>query len=206
MGTQDQLRITLSPEHPFIGSLLGALRAAYGDRLRSVALFGSVARRTARPDSDLDLLVIVDGLPRGRRARLDTFEPVELALAREIDTLRRDGIEIDLSPILRTPEDLAIASPLMLDLTEDAVILQDRGGVLAAALDDLRQRLRRLGSKRVWVGTRWYWDLKPDYKRGEIIHLCRSAIERPILSARALALTLCAPLQSVCHGRGRRHA
>jgi hypothetical protein len=59
----------------------------------------------------------------------------------------------------------------MLDLTEDAVILEDRGAALAAALDDLRRRLRRLGSRRVWKDGSWYWDLKPDYRRGEIIRL-----------------------------------
>jgi hypothetical protein len=53
----------------------------------------------------------------------------------------------------------------------DAILLLDRGGVLAAALEDLRQRLRRLGSRRVWVGKQWYWDLKSDYRRGEIIRI-----------------------------------
>ena len=137
----------------------------------SIALFGSVARRTARSDSDLDLFLVVEGLPRGRRARLETFDAVENRLATEIEGLAQAGIEVELSPVLRTPEDLRIASPLLLDLTEDAVILEDRGGVLAAALDDLRARLRRLGSRRIWVGTTWYWDLKPDYRRGEIFEL-----------------------------------
>jgi len=77
-----------------------------------------------------------------------------------------------MSPVLRTPEQLAIASPLLLDLTEDAVILEDRDGMLAAALDELRRRLGRLGSRRVWTGPdEWYWDLKPDYRRGEIFRL-----------------------------------
>jgi len=43
--------------------------------------------------------------------------------------------------------------------------------VLAAALGDLRARLRRSGARRIWRGTQWYWDLKPDYRRGEIIRL-----------------------------------
>jgi len=161
----------LTPEHPFIGEVLNAARAIYGERLRSLALFGSVARRTARADSDLDLLLVVDGLPRGRSARLASFDLVEAALADRIAALARADIRVELSPVLRTPEDLRTASPLMLDLTEDAVVLEDRGGVLAAALGDLRARLRRSGARRIWRGTQWYWDLKPDYRRGEIIRL-----------------------------------
>ncbi len=161
----------LTPEHPFIQAVLRAVRAVYGDRLRAFATFGSVARRTARPDSDLDLFLVIAGLPRGHRARLQTFDAVEHALAPAIQSLAATGISVELSPILRTPEDLKIASPLLLDLTEDAVVADDRDGVLAGALEDLRRRLRRLGSRRIWTDTGWYWDLKPDYRRGEIFEL-----------------------------------
>ncbi len=33
---------------------------AYGDRIRGITLFGSVARGTPRIDSDIDLLVVID--------------------------------------------------------------------------------------------------------------------------------------------------
>lgn len=36
----------------------GACRQHYGDRLRSVAVYGSVARGMPRPDSDVDLLIV----------------------------------------------------------------------------------------------------------------------------------------------------
>jgi hypothetical protein len=161
----------LTPDHPFVRKVVSALRHVYADKLVSVALFGSVARRMARPDSDLDLFVVVEGLPHGRRARLSTFEPVERALARDIEALAQDGVTGELSPVLRTPGEIRTATPLMLDLTEDVVILEDRGGILRAALDDLSARLHRLGSRRIWVGTSWYWDLKPDYRRSEIFRL-----------------------------------
>ena len=161
----------LTPDHPFIDQVLGALHEIYADELVAVALFGSVARKTARPDSDLDLFVVVTGLPSGHGARLATFEAVDRRLASAIAELNQAGIRVELSPVLRTPEDLRTASPLLLDLTEDAVIRVDRGGVFGAALEDLRARLRRLGSRRIWTGQTWYWDLKPDYKRGERFEL-----------------------------------
>ncbi len=164
-------QLVLTPEHPFIAAVVRAVRHVYDEQLASIAIFGSVARRSARPDSDLDLFLVIDNLPRGHRARLQTFDAVEHQLAGEMEELDRAGTRVELSPVLRTPDDLKTPSPLLLDLTEDAVLLQDRGGVLAAALDDLRRRLCRLGSRRVWVGTHWYWDLKPDYRRGEIFEL-----------------------------------
>ena len=43
-------------------------------------LFGSYAWGVPTDESDLDLLVVVAGLPRGRRARLETLRPVEEAM------------------------------------------------------------------------------------------------------------------------------
>lgn len=161
----------LTPDHPFLGRVVAALGATYGDRLVSAAIFGSVARRTARPDSDLDLLLVVEDLPVGRRARLATFRPVEESLRHALRDLARAGIETDVMPVLRTPGEIRTHTPLMLDLTQDAVILHDRDGVLAATLADLRARLARLGSTRIWDGDGWYWDLKPGYRRGEIVEI-----------------------------------
>ena len=56
-------------------------------------------------------------------------------------------------------------------MTEDARILHDPDRCLASVLDSLRTRLRELGSKRIWRGDAWYWDLKPDYRWGDVIEL-----------------------------------
>ncbi|HWP62852.1 MAG TPA: nucleotidyltransferase domain-containing protein [Candidatus Binatia bacterium] len=53
---------------PQITRLLGLLREGlaelYGDRLRGLYLFGSYARGTAGPDSDLDVLVVLEDFSR----------------------------------------------------------------------------------------------------------------------------------------------
>jgi uncharacterized protein len=46
-----------------LSELKRGLSALYGDRLEGVFLFGSRARGDARPDSDLDLLVVLDAIP-----------------------------------------------------------------------------------------------------------------------------------------------
>ncbi len=49
-----------------------ALRARFGDRLREAVLFGSQARGDAHEESDVDVLVVVDGL--GERERRRVYE------------------------------------------------------------------------------------------------------------------------------------
>jgi hypothetical protein len=156
-------------------ALLPPLRDAcashYGGRLVSLAVFGSVGRGTPRADSDIDLLIVADPLPRGRVARVEEFGPIESVLAPRLQAAAARGITPAWSPVLKTPAEVAAGSPLLLDMIEDARLLIDRDGVLRGALDAFAARLAALGARRVWRGSAWYWDLKPDYRPGEVFEL-----------------------------------
>ena len=159
------------PYASLLRKLLRALLRRFGDDLISVVLFGSVARGEAKRDSDVDLLIVVRGLPRSRLKRQDIFMEVEEELEPELENLRKRGYEIDFSPILKTDEEAERISPLYLDMVEDAVILFDRGGFFRRIMDRLRERLRELGAERVRLGSRRYWRLKRDYRFGEVIEI-----------------------------------
>ena len=154
-----------------IQALVKTSRRHYGDRLVALAVFGSVGRGTMRGDSDIDVLMGVDPLPIGRIPRIEEFAPVERALAPLIDAARARGVDTRITAVIRTPAELRAGSPLMFDMTEDARILHDPHGVLAAALADLKRRLDRLGARRIWRDGWWYWDLKPDYRPGEVFEV-----------------------------------
>jgi len=154
-----------------VSGLLKACREVYGDSLVSVAIFGSVARGTATPDSDIDLLIVATDLPRGRMNRVAAFEPVEAAVQGEIDQLHAQGLHTEISPVIKTPEGVRQGSPLFLDMTREVMILHDRGGFLEEYLEGLRGRMERLGSRRVRAGGGYYWELKPDFRWGETIEL-----------------------------------
>lgn len=47
-------------------TLLQALTAAFGSRLKTIVLFGSRARGEAVPDSDHDIFVVAEDLPSER--------------------------------------------------------------------------------------------------------------------------------------------
>ena len=151
--------------------MTSAARRHYGDRLISLVVFGSMGRGTQRPDSDLDLLIVADALPRGRFARVEDFAPVEAALAASLLDGRRAGFHTECSPVFKTPDELLAGSPLLLDMVDDARVLYDREGFFARALDRLKERLARLGARRIWRGNAWFWDLKPDYRPGDVFDL-----------------------------------
>jgi predicted nucleotidyltransferase len=148
--------------------LVDELRAAYGSRLVTCAVYGSVGRGTMREDSDIDFLIVARDLPDGRWARVREFDPIEARLAPMLRPRLAGAAPIELSPVFKTPDEVEARSPLFLDMVEDARLLHDRDGFFAGFLDRMRERMRRLGSRRVWRGNAWYWDVKPDYKPGEV--------------------------------------
>ncbi len=58
--------------------------AHFSTEVRFVALFGSKARGDFGPDSDIDLLVICESLPKERLKRQDIFIKMEIEIDREI--------------------------------------------------------------------------------------------------------------------------
>jgi predicted nucleotidyltransferase len=143
----------------------------YGDRLVSLCVFGSVAAGTMRPDSDIDLLVVCDPLPRGRMARVREFEAVDRLCESALKQAMQRGVATIFSPHIKTPDEVRQGSPVFLDMTDTARILFDRELFLGGYLVELKERLSRLGARKVMLGGGYYWLLKPDLKPGEDISL-----------------------------------
>ena len=90
-------------------SLLAELRrrfeALYGPRLVRLMLFGSQARGDAEPGSDIDVLVVLEGLVRpGEEIRRSLNDVAELSLENNLVFscvfVSRDRFENELSPLL----------------------------------------------------------------------------------------------------------
>jgi len=147
------------------------LQVVWGENLVSVVLYGSVARSECLEDSDVDLLVIAEEFPQSRLARTRLLWRQKEALRDEILSLEKRGYHTRLACISKTREEAKYHSPLYLDMTEDAIILYDRGAFFQGVLDEMKARMREYGSRRIWLEGGWYWDLKPDYKYGDIIEI-----------------------------------
>lgn len=78
------------PPHlrPVLRRLEAELRQLFGDRLSEVRLFGSYARGEATEDSDVDVLVLIDGLALGEVANVaDAATRVGLAMGVSLSSL-----------------------------------------------------------------------------------------------------------------------
>ncbi len=51
----------MAPDDPLIRRCAEIIREVYGDRLAGIVLYGSVARGDDGPESDIDILVLIEG-------------------------------------------------------------------------------------------------------------------------------------------------
>lgn len=157
---------------PFLEKLLTEMWNAFsGGAILSVALFGSVARGEAHLESDIDLLIIHEPVPYDP---VERFVLVQLKLeeSEEYKALRAKGFYPNLSPIFMTIQELSLKPLILLDIIDHGIILKDERGLLNAKMERLRERVEELGSRKiVFKDGSWAWDLKPDWKPGEVIEI-----------------------------------
>lgn len=147
-----------------VGRFLELLKDRFGDNLVTVVVFGSRARGTERPESDVDVLVVAEGFAKSRLER----QLLLLRLAREVSEDFADAV----SCVPLTPEEASRVHPFYLGMLSGHERLHDRGGFFEAVLERLRRRLAELGSqRRVDDDGFEYWDLKPDWKPGDVVEL-----------------------------------
>lgn len=154
-----------------VAALPEAVRQVYGERLLSLVLFGSVARGTAKPTSDIDLLLVATTLPSGRFDRVSEFEAVEKRLETPLREARLAGVHTVLSPLFKTPGEMAEGSFVFLDMPAEGRILHDPSGYVADYFQRLEQRLQAQGARRIEKNGGHYWLLAPDLPPGTPIPL-----------------------------------
>ena len=161
----------IEPYNTVVRRLLQLLLERYGDDFITLAVFGSVARMEMRKDSDIDLLIVIRSLPKSKLKRQIEFAKIEENLDDLIEKFEKEGYTITLSPIIRRPEEISRIPPILLDMVEDAIIVYDRGQFFQKIIGKLKKEMEKLGSKRVRMGKKWYWEIKPDYRIGEVIRI-----------------------------------
>ncbi len=147
--------------YPILERAVGEILRIYSGTVVAVALFGSAARGEAHPQSDLDLLVVLDhwsgSLLEDARTRAHVARSsTELRL----EEWERRGHFHQVQVVVAERSDLDRPGPLFLDLPDEARIVWDPSGVLGNSLRRFASRLRSAGARRRrsrHLGS--YWDL-----------------------------------------------
>ena len=156
----------------FLNEFLKELKEELKEDLLAVALFGSLARGKAKPGSDIDMLFVYRN---GKRDKVRSrFSKVGLAFREreEYKNFEKRGFRPDIFPVFLSEKELKEGPWVLLDIQDHGIILYDPHKILKRRFISLKKRLKELGSKKVNLPDgKYYWDLKPDWKPGEVISL-----------------------------------
>jgi predicted nucleotidyltransferase len=92
-----------------------ALRRLYGSRLRDLILYGSWARGAARPDSDIDLAIVLSG-------RVNAGREIDRLVNIQTDVNLKYNTVISVYPVSRRRY-RTVRSPLLLNVRHEGVAL-----------------------------------------------------------------------------------
>lgn len=129
-----------------IGQVANALRESLGSKLIGIVLYGSVARGTPQPTSDVDVLIVARNLPPSLGERIDSFlwlDEVDEVFS-ELEWLSKRGITPQINLNALEPAELGKAIFLVPSIF-DLKILLDSSQLLTRKLADLQQHLERVG-------------------------------------------------------------
>jgi predicted nucleotidyltransferase len=130
--------------------IIKVLKQSFTTRLKTVVLFGSQARGETRPDSDHDLLVVVETLPLEPLARQRLVNQLLLPIL--------DDLPGAINFVAKTPEEVAVnLTPLLLDVCVDGICLygeayfQPYRQKALAALQRAGLRRQKLAGTLMWL-------------------------------------------------------
>ncbi|MFQ6071003.1 MAG: nucleotidyltransferase domain-containing protein [Candidatus Aminicenantales bacterium] len=156
---------------PIIDKTIDFIKQHFKKDVLACALFGSVARGTATPHSDIDLFIVHRKSPKDM-VREFSHVVKRLRQTEEYRSRIAQGFIPEPYPVFVDKEKLKKHPWILLDILDHGIILFDRSDILKRELKRLRKRLRELGAYKVVLPDKsWYWVLKPDWKPGEIIQL-----------------------------------
>ena len=132
--------------------------------IKSVLLFGSIARCEFTEKSDLDLLVLhenynIDILER----RKQLYIIISNIIGDKFDNITL--IDMELQSFLR-PKTI---TPLLLNIYWDSIVVYDCTGIIEDFLQKIRIRINEVGLKRIKNGKFYYWILPKSLERIKLL-------------------------------------
>jgi predicted nucleotidyltransferase len=148
---------------PVIEEYLDKLHRNFGEKIVGVLLFGSVARGDAKPlkkyESDIDLIVLIRGIPENisERLTLKAKLVMELRLGSCVQGFWMPPEEL--------PRLVGARTGYIMDALTEGILLYDPERIIEESKKTLERELKERGVEKKKYG--WVWPIKA----GEIIKL-----------------------------------
>jgi DNA-binding transcriptional ArsR family regulator len=159
---------------PLLRDYCELLSGLYGERLLGVALFGSVARGDWRRESDIDLLVVVDGWEsKGDRSRVEELTAVKGRLTKcgSHAEAMRNGFVPAIHELPLAQSELQLFRTVYFDIALDGIVLLDRRREMRQFIESTRAQAKASGARRVvYPDGSFYWILSRN-PPGEVFEL-----------------------------------
>jgi len=130
---------------PFGLNLLAASNHRLGSAIVGMVLYGSTARGEASETSDIDVLILIES----------TF-PIRREIYTALDSIRGIDPRISLS-LAHLPKEEERPGSLWLEISRDGIILSDRNGQIAKAIDRIHKLITTEKIMRHETHGQGYW-------------------------------------------------
>lgn len=163
--------ISYTTYQEYLNVLLAELKSAFGKGLLGLVLLGSIARGKGRLDSDLDILLVHNLV---RKEAEEKYSEVRMMMRKSEahKNLLAQNIRPIIAPLLVTVSELSENPLILLDIIDHGIVLYDYNRTIKKLFEKMKVKLGELGAKKVVLNDEnWLWDLKPDWKPGEVIEI-----------------------------------
>lgn len=170
MQQLEHLKYDSFAQKKYIQKALIAIQEHYGIELVSLAIHGSFARYQNKVASDIDLLIVLeDSHQQSRFTHHKEFVEIEMLLLEDEMEMLKSEVKTELSPLILTKSQALHFNPLYLEMTENLILLFDKENFFQSTLNQVKDKMKRWGTKKIQQGNTWAWHLKPGLQWGEVI-------------------------------------
>lgn len=157
-------------QEAYFCALIDSIVNFYGENLQSLVLFGSMANRKNRLNSDCDLLIILSCENKKSKGSLNReFSNIELPIKDLEEKMFSSKIPMEVSPIILYKEEAIKFNPLYLDIVTNHISLFDKENFFKSITTNMKEKIASWGSTKHDTGNGWYWNIKKNTKYGDVI-------------------------------------
>jgi predicted nucleotidyltransferase len=157
----------------FLSRYCKILYEHFSQRLVGVLVFGSVARGSWDRNSDIDLLVVVEGWNKPIWERTKELVNLRRKMREtlEFQRLVERNLPTSIQHYPLSKSEALEPHRIYVDACMEGIILYEKEGFLSKVLGEFREKLSKLGAMRITTASgKTYWHLK-QVKAGEVFEL-----------------------------------